>query len=190
MPAAGVPPGVLPLEPVSRRIEVGTRRVNGTTHPSERRGMESKVADQENTETTGSQSSSGSALQTSRGTTTIDDVVVTKVAGIAAQEVRGVHATGGGVSRALGSVTKRVGVGDDRSQGVSVEVGEREAAVDLTLVVDYGESVPDVADSVRSNIIERVEGLTGLTVTEVNIIVNDLYFPGDDEPDEELARVE
>jgi uncharacterized alkaline shock family protein YloU len=128
-------------------------------------------------------------LQTSRGRTTIDDAVVTKVAGVATREVRGVHNLGGGMSRALGGLTQRVGVGDERSQGVAVEVGEREAAVDLTVVIDYGESVPQVTQAIRDNVIKRIEGITGLTVTEVNVSVNDLYFPGDDQP-QEPARVE
>jgi len=130
-----------------------------------------------------------SQLQTERGNTTIADVVVTKVAGIAAREVRGVHSLGGGMSRALGSVTQRVGLGDERGQGVTVEVGEHEAAVDLTVVVEYGESVPQVSQAIRDNVIKRIEGITGLSVTEVNVAVNDLYFPGDEEP-EQPARVE
>ncbi len=132
--------------------------------------------------------SSDSALQTSRGQTSIDDTVVTKVAGVAAREVRGVHTLGGGVSRAVGTVTQRVGVGDERSQGVSVEVGEREAAVDLTVVIEYGESIPQVSQAIRDNIIKRIEGICGLSVTEVNVTVNDLFFPGDEEPDQP-ARV-
>ncbi len=127
-------------------------------------------------------------LQTERGQTTIADAVVTKVASEAAREVRGVHELGGGVSRAIGSVTQRVGVGDERTQGVSVEVGEREAAVDVTLVIDYGESIPRVSQAVRDNVIKRLEGITGLSVTEVNVTVNDLYFPGDEVP--EQARVQ
>lgn len=125
-----------------------------------------------------------SSLDSSKGKTTIADSVVTKVAGIAAREVGGVHELGGGTSRAVGSVTQRVGIGDQRTQGVSVEVGEREAAVDLVVVVDYGESVPRVAEAVREQVIKRIEGTTGLTVTEVNIDVTDLYFPGEDAPDE------
>ncbi len=119
------------------------------------------------------------------GSTVIADAVVTKVAGIAAREVPGVHDLGGGTTRAIGSMTQKVGLGDERTQGVSVEVGETEAAVDLTLVVDYGESIPQVSDAIRENIIKRVEGITGLKVTEVNIAVNDLYFPGDDYPNAE-----
>jgi uncharacterized alkaline shock family protein YloU len=121
-------------------------------------------------------------LQSSNGSTTINDAVVTKVAGIAAREVPGVHALGGGAGRAFSSVSAAIGVGDQRGQGVSVEVGEQEAAVDLTLTVDYGESIPQVTNAIRENVMKRVEGITGLKVTEVNIAVNDLYFPGDDQP--------
>ena len=128
-------------------------------------------------------------LKTDRGNTTIANAVVTKVASIAAREVRGVHQLGGGVSRAVGSLTQRVGIGDEHGHGVSVEVGEREAAVDLTVTVDYGESLPLVSQAIRENVIKRIEGITGLSVTEVNVAISDLYFPGDEEPDQP-ARVE
>jgi uncharacterized alkaline shock family protein YloU len=129
-------------------------------------------------------------LSSERGSTTISDAVVTKIASIAAREVRGVSDLGGGAARAIGGVTRSVGRGlDERMQGVGVEVGEREAAVDLTVVVEYGESIPRIAKSLRENITRRIEGMTGLTVTEVNVAVNDLYFPGD-EAAAEPARVE
>jgi uncharacterized alkaline shock family protein YloU len=137
----------------------------------------------------GQRARGGGALESERGSTSLADVVVTKVASIAAREVPGVYELGGGVARAVGDVRQRVGIGDQRSQGVSVEVGHREAAVDLTLVIEYGESIPQVSEAVRSNVIKRVEGITGLSVTEVNIAVNDLYFPGDEAP-AEPARVE
>ncbi|HEV7882706.1 MAG TPA: Asp23/Gls24 family envelope stress response protein [Solirubrobacteraceae bacterium] len=130
------------------------------------------------------QSDNGGPLHTEFGQTSIGEGVVSRVAGLAAREVPGVHDLGGGAARAIGSVTQKVGLGDVRTQGVSVETGEKEAAVDLTLVIDYGESIPRTADAVRSQVIKRVEGITGLSVTEVNITVNDLYFPGDDAPDE------
>jgi uncharacterized alkaline shock family protein YloU len=131
----------------------------------------------------------GGGLQTEKGQTTIADPVVTKVAGIATREVGGVHELGGGVARALSSVTQRLPVGDSSSQGVSVEVGDKEAAVDVSVVIDYGESIPRVTQEIRDNIIRRIEGITGLSVTEVNVAVNDLYFPGDDQA-EEPSRVE
>lgn len=123
-------------------------------------------------------------LESDKGQTNIADGVVTKVAGLAAGEVPGVHELGGSAARAMGAVTQKVGLTDVRSQGVSVEVGEKEAAVDLTLIVDYGESIPQVAEEVRQQVIKRVEGITGLAVVEVNVSVDDLYFPGDDAPEE------
>jgi uncharacterized alkaline shock family protein YloU len=131
-------------------------------------------------------------LSSELGSTTIANAVVTKIASIAAREVRGVHDLGGGTARAIGGVSRTVGMGiglDERMQGVAVELGEREAAVDLTVIVEYGESIPQIAKTLRENITRRIEGMTGLTVTEVNIAVNDLYFP-DDEAAAEPARVE
>ena len=131
-------------------------------------------------------------LLTEHGQTTIADAVVTRVAGIAAREVGGVHQLGGGMARAVGAVTQRLpGTSSDpNAQGVSVEVGEKEAAVDLKVVVEYGESIPKVAQAIRDNVIRRVEGICGLSVTEVNVSVNDLYLPGDDEEDDEPSRVQ
>ena len=123
-------------------------------------------------------------LESEKGETKIADGVVTKVAGLAAGEVAGVHELGGTAARAMGAVTQKVGLTDGRTQGVSVEVGEKEAAVDLTIIVDYGESIPQVAEDVRQQVIKRVEGITGLSVVEVNISVDDLYFAGDDAPEE------
>ncbi len=128
-------------------------------------------------------------LQTEKGQTTIADPVVTKVAGIAAREVGGVYQLGGGVSRALGAVTQRLPGQDSSTQGVSVEVGEKEAAVDLTVVIEYGESIPRVAQQIRDNVVRRIEGICGLSVTEVNVAVNDLHLPTDDQ-DDEPSRVQ
>ncbi|MGI8411478.1 MAG: Asp23/Gls24 family envelope stress response protein [Solirubrobacteraceae bacterium] len=124
-----------------------------------------------------------------RGTTTIADTVVNKVAGIAAREVPGVYQFGGVGARALSNVTQRVGIADSRTQGVTVEVGQRQAAVDLVLVLEYGESIPQITQQVRSQVIKRVEGITGLEVTEVNIMVDDLHFSGDDELGAQESRV-
>jgi uncharacterized alkaline shock family protein YloU len=129
----------------------------------------------------GDRQGSDSALVTDKGATTIADSVVTKVAGIAAREVGGVYALGGGGARAIGNVTQRVGIGDSRTQGVAVEVGERQAAVDLTVVIEYGESIPQITAEIRQQVVKRVEGICGLEVTEVNISVDDLHFLGDDD---------
>ncbi|NLU69298.1 Asp23/Gls24 family envelope stress response protein [Streptomyces sp. HNM0574] len=120
-----------------------------------------------------------------RGTTTISDTVVAKTAGIAAREVKGVHALGGTASQMMGAVRRRVGGGTDVTQGVSVEVGQTQAAVDLSIKVDYGEAIHKVAQSVRDNIIRTVERTTGLEVVEVNIQVTDVYLEGSDDEEEE-----
>jgi uncharacterized alkaline shock family protein YloU len=120
-------------------------------------------------------------LVTPEGKTTIADVVVSKIAGIAAREVPGVHdLVGQGMGAAVTGLAQRVGRADTRSTGVNVEVGEREAAVDLRLTVEYGVSIPDLAVAVRGNVMDRLQSMTGLRVKEVNIDVVDLYFPEED----------
>lgn len=129
----------------------------------------------------------GARLQTDRGVTTIDDIVVAKIAALAAREVEGVAQLGGNVSSTLGSVLGRIrGEGEQhQTTGVGVEVGERQAAVDLTMTASYPASIPQISDSVRQNVIDRVESLTGLEVVEVNIGVSDLRFPEDERQEEE-----
>jgi uncharacterized alkaline shock family protein YloU len=120
-------------------------------------------------------------LATSQGTT-IADTVVSKIAGIATREVSGVHSVGGGAARALGSLRDRIpGSSTNQSQGISVEVGETQAAVDVDLVADYGVAIADLANAVRRNVITSVQRMTGLEVTEVNIAVNDVYIPSQDD---------
>ena len=129
-------------------------------------------------------------LQTAQGRTSIANGVVQKIAGLAAREVSGVHALGGGAARAIGTLRERIpGAQQSASQGVSVEVGETQAAVDLDLVTEYGVSISDLARAVRRNVISAVEGMTGLEVTEVNISVNDIHLPSDDDNQPE-ARVQ
>jgi uncharacterized alkaline shock family protein YloU len=122
-------------------------------------------------------------LLTPEGKTSIADIVVSRIAGIAAREVPGVHElVAQGVGGAVSGLAQRVTRTDSRTQGVNVEVGEREAAIDLRLTVEYGVSIPKVAEAVRRTIMSRLEAMTGLVVKEVNIDVVDLYFPDDDAP--------
>jgi uncharacterized alkaline shock family protein YloU len=133
------------------------------------------------------------ALVTGQGTTTIADTVVQKIAGLATREVPGIHALGGGAARAFSAIRERIpGATASAGQGVSVEVGEKQAAVDLQVVVEYGVAIADVARSVRRNVITAVERTTGLEVVEVNIAVDDLYLPGDDteEKNTDTGRVQ
>jgi uncharacterized alkaline shock family protein YloU len=113
------------------------------------------------------------------GRTQIADGVVAKVAGFAAREIPGVHALGAGMARRMGQLRSLVPGGSDTSQqGVSVEVGEREAAIDLDLVTYYGQSIADVSEAVRRNVIDRVQAITALRVVEVNINIDDVFVEG------------
>ena len=124
-----------------------------------------------------------SPLHSDRGTINISDSVVQKIAGIAAQEVEKVQVGGGtaaAVTGFLGSVSSAVtgsSGGGGPTSGVSVEVGNEEAAVDLTMAIEYGVSIPQLSEAVRRNVINRIENLTGLRCTEVNIVVTDVQFP-------------
>jgi uncharacterized alkaline shock family protein YloU len=122
-----------------------------------------------------------SGLVTEHGRTTVSDLVVQKIAGLAAREVAGVHDLGGGMTRAFSALRERIpGASASSGQGVAVEVGEKQAAADLEMVVEYGAAIPDLSRAVRRNVIAAIERMTGLEVVEVNISVNDVYLPGDD----------
>jgi uncharacterized alkaline shock family protein YloU len=128
-----------------------------------------------------------SELTTEHGKTAIADSVVAKIAGLACREIDGVHEMGAGLSRTLGVLKDKLPVGGSQpsaARGVHVEVGERQAAIDLDVVVVYGASIVDVANAVRENVIGRVEAMTGLEVTEVNVTVDDVYLGELEEPSE------
>ena len=136
-------------------------------------------------------SQQSSPLQTERGSTNISDSVVSKIAGIASQEVDGIRMGSGGsqaVSGLLGSITG--GSSGSQTQGVSVEVGQEEAALDLTLTAEYGKSIPQLAQAVRRNVANRVESLVGLRVTEVNITVSNIFFPQQEAEQERQQQLE
>jgi uncharacterized alkaline shock family protein YloU len=127
-------------------------------------------------------------LQTSQGTTSIADIVVSKIAGIAAKDVSGVYSLGSGSSRAMSAVRERIPGGRvNHAQGISVEVGEKQAAVDIDMVAEYGVAISDLASGVRRNVIASIERMTGLEVTEVNISVADIHL-SEDEQDDDVER--
>lgn len=132
-------------------------------------------------------STGSGALVTEQGKTSIADTVVSKIAGIAAREISGVHDLGGGTARAVGALRERIpGSRTNLSQGVAVEVGEHQTAVDLDIVAEYGVAIADLAAAIRRNVVDAVERMTGLEVTEVNITVHDVFLESE-ESDEEPA---
>lgn len=122
-----------------------------------------------------------------RGRTTIAGGVVEKIAALAAREVPGVNAMGSGLARTLGAIRPgRAPV----TRGVKVEVGERQTAIDLEIVVEYGVSITEVAAEIRLNVIAAVERMTELEVVEVNIAVSDVHLPDESEPESAESRLQ
>jgi uncharacterized alkaline shock family protein YloU len=125
-------------------------------------------------------------LSNEDGKITVAENVVQKIAGMACREVSGVFAMGSGGTRAFGAFRERIpgSTGPNIAQGVGVEVGETQAAVDLDIVIEYGVSVADVGRAIQRNVKQAIERMTGLDVVEVNVMVDDVHTPdsGDDAP--------
>jgi uncharacterized alkaline shock family protein YloU len=131
----------------------------------------------------------GASLESEHGTTSISSSVVAKIAWLATREIPGVQAMGKAMSRAFGTFKAKLpGATESTEQGVSVEVGEHQAAVDIDIVAYYGESIVETATAIRENVIDRIESMTGLEVVEVNVNIDDLYVG--DHDDSQDARVE
>jgi len=132
-----------------------------------------------------------SQLVTERGTTSIAGGVVQKIAGIATREVPGIHNMGTGRVRTFGAVRELIpGTGGPNvSQGVSVDVGRTQATVDLDIVPEYGVPVEDLAVAIRRNVISMIERMTALQVVAVNIAVDDIHLPDDDDDQPPAPRV-
>lgn len=130
------------------------------------------------------------ALHTEFGDTTIADQVVEKIAGLATREVQGVYAMGSAAGRALSGLAQRLpgqAAKNVVGSGVSIEKGERQTAVEVSVVVEYGVSIVDVADDIRESVIAAVEHATGLEVVEVNVTVTDVHLP-DEDTDEDTDK--
>ncbi|MDD3706493.1 MAG: Asp23/Gls24 family envelope stress response protein [Clostridiaceae bacterium] len=114
------------------------------------------------------------------GNVKIADDVVAIIAEIAAREVQGVFSMSGGIAD---SITEILGK-KNPSKGVKVEVGEKEAAIDLYIVVDYGVRIPDVSWQIQENVKKAVETMTGLTVVEVNIHIQGVNMDKENKEEE------
>jgi uncharacterized alkaline shock family protein YloU len=117
-------------------------------------------------------------LAAERGTTTIANEVVEKIAGIATREVPGVYDIGGDVARLFAAVKERVGLGeaDEENRGVTVRLEGSQAAIKIVIVIEYGFVVYSVTEKVRAKVISSIENLLGLEVTAVDIVVDDVHY--------------
>ncbi|SIS22458.1 Asp23/Gls24 family envelope stress response protein [Williamsia sterculiae] len=151
-----------------------------TSSTTSRTGTTTAGASKDLTKSTTADSSS--ELVNEHGRTSIADTVVAKIAGIATREIDGVYDLGGSASRMVGKVRDVIpGTGTNVTQGVTVEVGEKQAAVDIGLVADYGVAIHQLAAAIRSNVINAIGDMTGLEVTEVNVTVHDVHLAEDDD---------
>src|ERR671912_105332 len=121
-----------------------------------------------------------SPLLSDRGATTISDTVVSSIAGMAAQEVEGVH-MGGGASRTAGGGLGSLTGSESKTSGVSVQVGQTEVAIDLKMGIEYNKNILQTVEEVRRRITDRVESTTGLRVKELNATITDITFPEKEE---------
>jgi uncharacterized alkaline shock family protein YloU len=126
-----------------------------------------------------SQASGSTTADYAQGRTVISDTAVAKVVGVAARSVAGVHALGSGASRSIGAIRDVVGA-TDLTQGIRVEVGESQVAVDIILMAEYGYPLQELANTVRAAVYAAVEDLVGRDVIEVNIEITDVFIPSND----------
>lgn len=148
---------------------MATTAAEGLKKPTDDGGQPARAAD-------------STELITEHGRTVIADTVVAKIAGMATREIDGVHSLGGGTGRVVGALRERIpGARVNHSQGVAVEVGERQTAVDIGIVAEYGVAIKDLASGIRRNVIAAVERMTGLEVVEVNVTVHDVFLDDDDD---------
>ncbi len=118
----------------------------------------------------------------SLGSIRIADEVVSIIAGLAATEVEGIAGMSGGIAGGIAEMLGR----KNFAKGVKVEVGEKEAAIDLYIIVKYGVRIPDVALAAQENVKQAIENMTGLSVVEVNIHVQGVGFPDEEDKTEEV----
>ncbi|REJ19886.1 MAG: Asp23/Gls24 family envelope stress response protein [Paenibacillaceae bacterium] len=118
------------------------------------------------------------------GNIRISDDVVATIAGMAALETPGIAGMSGGISEGL---AKRLS-GKNVQKGVSVEVGQLEAAIDLRVIVQFGIPIQSVCRQLQDNVRQAVENMTGLHVVEVNVKVEGVAFK-DEEKEEATQRV-
>lgn len=125
--------------------------------------------------------------QDTNGTITFASEVVATIAGLAAIDINGVAGMSGGFASGVAEFLGRKNL----TKGIKVEVGKEEVAVDIAIIVDYGVSIPEVAENIQNSVIKAIETMTGLNVVEVNISVQGIEVPDPhkDEAKEAKAKV-
>ncbi|MCR8843164.1 Asp23/Gls24 family envelope stress response protein [Paenibacillus sp. SC116] len=118
--------------------------------------------------------------RTDLGNIQIAPEVIEVIAGLATIEIEGVAGMSGGFAGGIAELLGRKNL----SKGVKVEVGQREAAVDVSIIVEYGHRIPEVSSSIQANVKRSIEMMTGLHVVEVNVHVHDVHFKSQEKQEE------
>ena len=104
---------------------------------------------------------------TAEGIQIADDVVAI-IAGKAVSEVSGVAGMAGGFA---GGITEVLSGKKNLTKGIKVDINEKEAKIDVNIIVEYGVRIPDVAFEIQNRVKKAVETMTGLKVLSVNVHV-------------------
>ncbi|WP_438448810.1 Asp23/Gls24 family envelope stress response protein [Gorillibacterium sp. sgz5001074] len=124
--------------------------------------------------------------KTDMGNIQIAPEVIEVIAGLASVEVEGVAGMSGGFASGVAELLGRKNL----SKGVKVEVGQKEAAIDVSIIVMYGHRIPTVASDIQRNVKQAIESMTGLDVVEVNVHIHGVHFKNPEaRPVEEEAPV-
>lgn len=123
--------------------------------------------------------------RTEMGNIQIAPEVIEIIAGLATIEVEGVAGMSGGFASGVAELLGRKNL----SKGVKVEVGQKEAAVDVSVVIEYGRRIPEVASAIQANVKHAIQSMTGLTVVEVNVHIHDVMFKGQERSEDEEEAV-
>jgi uncharacterized alkaline shock family protein YloU len=117
------------------------------------------------------------------GSIKIVDEVIEIIAGLATTEVRGVAGMSGGV---VGGIAELLGR-KNLSRGVRVEVGDRQCAVDVSIVAEYGVRIPDICEEIQHRVKDAIESMTGKEVVEVNVHVLGVTFKHQDDKEHDYT---
>lgn len=123
--------------------------------------------------------------RTEMGSIQIAPEVIEVIAGLATVEIPGVAGMSGGFAGDIAELLGRKNL----SKGVKVEVGQREASIDVSIVIEYGERIPEIASDIQQNVKQAIHSMTGLNVVEVNVHIHDVHFGELDEEEEEPLNV-
>jgi uncharacterized alkaline shock family protein YloU len=121
--------------------------------------------------------------RTEIGSIQIAPEVIAVIAGLATIEISGVAGMSGGFAGGIAELLGRKNL----SKGVKVEVGQREAAIDVSIIIEYGYKIPEVSSAIQTNVKQAIESMTGLNVVEVNVHIHDVHFKNAERSVEEEA---